>query len=350
VLPGWRVVEEGEEDSGRSASISGCTSLEFLERHRGHERKERRMKRDDDGKQRRLQQHREAAVTPPSSPRLPATLVPAAEGLRHLQVEGGAERPIIFGQAMPKVDHEWFSMPWWTPSTSLKEAFARSSEERRLALGIEKENEEEDEEEEEEQQYEEAKEQADVVVEDEKVKKVFVVKKSAATKAEMKKSTTSKVVVEKSASTKAVVRKENTPKAVVKKTAIKTVGGVMSTTTKAVMKKSTTSKVVVEKSASTKAVVKKSSATKAVSKSAFTKRGLQTCGTCGHRVAAAGLLHHLCIHHKAELEAAYSPAVLANQCGFCTFVSRCENLYQRKAVMVKHIGAVHRKVLDFAEQ
>ena len=336
MLPGWRVVEEGEEDSGRSASISGCTSLEFLERHRGHERKERRMKRDDDDKQRRLQQHREAAVTPPSSPRLPATLVPAAEGLRYLQVGGGAERPIIFGQIMPEMEREWFSMPW-DPNTSLKEVFAMGREERRVALGIEEGDDEEQEEQEVEEQERELDEElevyelSDIPVAEEVVKKVIVKRKAATKAVRVMKSTTTKAVVVKITTTKAVVKKSASIKAVVMK----------STSIKAVMKKSTTTKAAVKKGVSTKDVV---------AKSASTKRGLQTCGTCGHRVAAAGLLQHLCIHHMAELEAVYSPAVLANQCGLCTFVSRSGTLAQRKAVMVKHIGAVHRKVLDYTRE
>ena len=42
---------------------------------------------------------------------------------------------------------------------------------------------------------------------------------------------------------------------------------------------------------------------KSVPKAQVKQRGFQRCGTCGLRVAAAGLLPHMCIHHKAELEA-----------------------------------------------
>ena len=109
--------------------------------------------------------------------------------------------------------------------------------------------------------------------------------------------------------------------------------------TKAVMKKSSATKVMFKKSVA-KAQVKQSSTT----------RGLQRCGTCGFRGAAADLLHHLCIHHKAELEADYGPAILANQCGLCTFASRSATDYMKKYAMVKHIGAVHRKVLDYTKE
>ena len=64
----------------------------------------------------------------------------------------------------------------------------------------------------------------------------------------------------------------------------------------------------------------------------------------------ADLLHHLCIHHKAELEADYGPAILANQCGLCTFASRSATDIKKKYAMMRHIGAVHRKVLDYARE
>ena len=88
---------------------------------------------------------------------------------------------------------------------------------------------------------------------------------------------------------------------------------------------------------------------KSVPKAQVKQRGLQRCGTCGLRVAAARLLQHLCIHHKAELEADYGPAILANQCGLCTFASRSATDSKKKYAMVKHIGAVHGKVLDYAK-
>ena len=280
-LPRWRVVDTAEaeevpgERSGRNASVSGRTSVEFHRRHRAPERRERRMKKDD-----LLQeQHRAATVMPPPSPpRLPRTLLPAAEGLRRLEVGGVAERPMIFGQVMPEMEREDFFLPWpIKEGASLKEVFAKSREACRVALGIE----EEEEDDEEDEDYEDK-------VEEEAEK-------------------------EENANMKAV--------------------------TKAATKKNSVTKVM-DKSAP-KAQVKENAAT---------REGLPRCGTCGLRVAAAGLLHHMCTHYKAELEAAYSPAILANQCGLCTFASRSRTDAKKKSAMVKHIGAVHRKVLDYARE
>jgi len=307
-LPRWRVVDmaEAEEEvpgppgerSGRNASVSGRTSVEFHRRHRAPERRERRMKKDD-----LLQeQHRAATdMPPPSPPRLPRTFLPAAEGLRRLEVGGVGERPMIFGQVMPEMEREDFSLPWaFEEGASLKEVFAKSREARRVALGIEEEEEDEDDEENkvEEQEWDEKLE----------AHQVSDIPEQANAK---------------------VVAGEVEKKANVKSKAV----------TKAVMKKSSVTKAMVKKSVP-KAQVKQSSTT----------RGLQRCGTCGHRVAAAGLLHHMCIHHKAELEADYGPAILANQCGLCPFASRSATDIKKKYAMVRHIGALHGKVLDYAKE
>ena len=99
-----------------------------------------------------------------------------------------------------------------------------------------------------------------------------------------------------------------------------------------------------------KKVMVKKSVPKAEVKQSSTTRGLQRCGTCGLLVAAARLLHHLCTHRKADLEADYGPAILNNQCGLCPFASRSRTDAEKKKAMVMHIGAVHGKVLDYAKE
>ena len=332
-LPRWRVVDMAEaeevpgERSGRNASVSGRTSVEFHQRHRAPERRERRMVKDD----LLQQQHREAAVMPPPSPpRLPRTLLPAAEGLRRLEVGGVAERPMIFGQVMPEMEREDFSLPWaFEEGASLKEVFAKSREARRVALGIEEEDEEDEEEENEEEENDEEEEdeeeeEGEEEEEEEEEEENKVEEQEIDEKLEVHQVSD----IPEQANAK-VVAGEVEKKANVKRKAV----------TKAVMKKSSATKVMSKKSVS-KAQVKWSSTT----------RGLQRCGTCGLLVAAAGLLPHMCIHHKAELEADYGPAILANQCGLCSFASRSATDYKKKYAMVKHIGAVHRKVLDYAKE
>jgi len=80
-----------------------------------------------------------------------------------------------------------------------------------------------------------------------------------------------------------------------------------------------------------------------------TLRSLVRCKCCAFMGSGSALLNHLFIHYSAQMKERYQKDLDANRCPECGFSSSSTDSSDLKRNMLRHIGVIHKKILEFME-